>query len=65
VDTALGDRDPVQGAVQLPVAAAVEPVTSMLAGAGLERCNAGVARELGVVLEALDRADLVKAASPR
>jgi hypothetical protein len=31
VDTALRDRDPVQGAAESAVAAAVEPVASMLA----------------------------------
>jgi hypothetical protein len=42
----------------LAVAAAVEPVASMFAGAGLEWCDAGVASKLRVCLEALDRADL-------
>jgi hypothetical protein len=31
VHAGLGDRDPVEGAVELPVAAAVEPVTTVLA----------------------------------
>ena len=58
MDAALGDRDPVQGAVELAVAAAVEPVASLLARAGFERCDAGVAGKLRVGLEAFDRADL-------
>jgi hypothetical protein len=36
VDARLRDRDPVQGAVELAVAAAVEPVASMFAGADFE-----------------------------
>ena len=50
----------MQGAVELAVAAAVEPVTSLLARAGLERGDAGVAGEPGVASEALDRADLAE-----
>jgi hypothetical protein len=46
VDTALGDRDPVEGAVELAVAAAVEPVALVLAGVGVERLDASVAGEL-------------------
>lgn len=60
MDARLGDRDPVQGAVELSVAAAVEPVSSVLAGAGLERCDTGVAGELGVGLEAFDRTELAE-----
>ena len=58
VDACLCDRDAVQGAVELAVAATVEPVALVLAGAGFERCDAGVAGKLGVCVEALDRADL-------
>ena len=60
MDARLRDRDPVQGAVELAVAAAVEPVASMFAGAGFEWCDAGVAGKLRVSLEALDRADLAE-----
>ena len=48
VDAALGDRDSVQGAVELAVAAAVEAVALVFAGAGVEGCDAGVAGELRV-----------------
>ena len=60
VDACLGDRDPVQGAVELPVAATVEPMALVFAGASFEWCNAGVAGELGVCVEAFDRADLAE-----
>jgi len=60
MDAALRHGDPVQGAVELPIAAAVEPVAPALARAGLERSDAGVAGELGVACEALDRADLAE-----
>jgi hypothetical protein len=60
VDAALRDRDPVQGAVELAVAAAVEPVPSVLAGAGLERGDAGVAGKLRIGVEALDWSDLAE-----
>src|SRR5437588_10850501 len=43
VDARLRDSDSVQGAVELAVAAAVEPVAPVLAGAGFERGDAGVA----------------------
>jgi hypothetical protein len=55
VDARLRDRDPVQGAVELAVAAAVEAVAAVFAGAGFERGDAGVAGELSVGVEALDR----------
>ena len=45
----------MQGAVELAVAAAVEPVAPVLAGAGFERRDAGVAGELRIGVEALDR----------
>jgi DNA-binding NarL/FixJ family response regulator len=45
---------------ELAVAGAVEPVALVLAGAGLERSDAGVAGELGVGLEACDRSDLAE-----
>src|SRR6266542_5359187 len=60
VDASLRDRDPVQGAVELAVAAAVEPVASVLARAGFERGDAGVAGELRIGVEALDWSDLVE-----
>jgi hypothetical protein len=60
VDARLRDRDPVQGAVELAVAAAVESMPLMLAGACFEWCDAGVAGELGVAVEAVDRADLAE-----
>jgi len=43
VDAALGDGDAVQGAVELAVAAAVEAVALVFAGAGVEGSDAGVA----------------------
>jgi hypothetical protein len=55
VDAALRDCDSVQGAVELAVAAAVESVALVFAAAGVEGCDAGVAGELGVAWEALDR----------
>ena len=60
----LRDRDWVQGAVELAVAAAVEPVAPVLAGAGFERCDAGVAGKLRVCLEAFDRSDLAEQTGP-
>src|SRR6266851_2544794 len=57
VHAALGDGDAVQGAVELAVAAAVEAVALVFAGAGVEWCDAGVAGELRVCWEAGDRAD--------
>src|SRR5688500_16891510 len=60
VDARLGDRDAVQGAVELAVAAAIEPVAAVLAGAGFEWCDAGVTGELGICLEACDRTDLAQ-----
>ncbi len=60
MDACLRDRDAVQGAVELAVAAAVEPVALVLAAACFEWCDAGVAGELGVGVEAFDRADLAE-----
>jgi hypothetical protein len=60
VDASLGDGDAVEGAVELAVAAAVEAVALVFAGAGVEGCDAGVAGELGVGWEAVDRADLAE-----
>ena len=60
VHAALGDRDPVQGAVELAVATAVEAVAAVFARAGLERGDAGVAGKLSVASEAADRADLAE-----
>jgi hypothetical protein len=45
----LGDRDPVQCAVELPIPAAVEPVTTVIAAAGFERDDAGVSCDLASV----------------
>src|SRR5437016_5101826 len=64
VDARLRDSDPVQGAVELAVAAAVEPVAPVLAGAGFERCDAGVAGKLRVCLEAFGRSDLAEQTGP-
>jgi hypothetical protein len=50
----------LESAVQLPVATAVEAVTALLARAGLERSDAGVAGKPGVACEALDWADLAQ-----
>ena len=47
-----GDDDAMKRRVDLAVAAAVEPVALVLAGAGVERGDAGVAGELRVRLEA-------------
>src|SRR5215207_3306310 len=52
------DRDSIEGRVELAVAAAVEAVALDAAGAGLEWCDATMSGELGVALEAADRADL-------
>ena len=60
MDAPLGDRDAVQGAVELAVAAAVEAVALVFARAGVERCDAGVAGQLGVRSEAVDGADLAE-----
>jgi hypothetical protein len=54
----LRDRDSVERGVELPVAAAVEPVALDAAGARFQRCDAAVAGELDVTLEPLDGADL-------
>src|SRR5262249_24046804 len=54
----LRDRDPVERGVELPVAAAVEPVALCAAWARLPRCGATVPGGRGVASEAADRADL-------
>ena len=56
----MGNRDAVEGAVELAVAAAVEAVALVFAGAGVEWCDASVAGELGVCREAVDWADLAE-----
>ena len=48
VHPALRDRDPVERAVELAIAAAVETVALLLSGAGVERCDACVAGQLRV-----------------
>jgi len=58
MDARLRDRDSIEGRVELAVAAAVEAVALDAAGAGLEWCDATMSGELGVALEAADRADL-------
>jgi hypothetical protein len=60
VDAGLGDRDLVEGPVDLAVAAAVEAVALDATAAGFERGDASVAGELGVACEAFDRADLTE-----
>ncbi len=60
VDASLRSGDPVERAVELSVAAPVEAVALVFAGAGVERCDAGMAGELGVCVEAVDRADLAE-----
>jgi hypothetical protein len=44
----LGDRDLMQGPVELAVAAPVESVALVFAAAGLERRNSGMACELRI-----------------
>ncbi len=48
VDAGLGERDHVQGAVELAVAGAVEPVALLASRGGVQRGDAGVAGQLGV-----------------
>jgi hypothetical protein len=50
----------VQRAVELAVAAAVESVALVFAGAGVERGDAGVAGQLSIRVEAVDRADFAE-----
>src|SRR5689334_18423545 len=55
IDAGLHDRDPVQGGVELAVAAAVEAVVAGgLAGAAGDRCDAAEAGEGGTAAEAAD-----------
>src|SRR5262249_17556932 len=54
----LRDRDPVERGVELPVAAAVEPVAVCAAGARFQWGDAAGPGELGVASEAAGRADL-------
>ena len=60
MDACLGDRDLMERTVELAVTAAVEAVTLVFAAACLERCDASVAGELGVGVEAFDRAEFAK-----
>jgi hypothetical protein len=62
VDAALSDGDAVESAVELAVAAAVESVALVFAGAGVEWCDARVTRELRVGAETLDGARSRRAA---
>ena len=48
MDASLGHGDPVQRAVELSVAAAVEAVALVFAGARVQWCDAGVAGKLCV-----------------
>src|SRR3954452_11047082 len=41
----LGDRDDVQGVVELPVTAARQPVAGAVSAGHLDRCDTGVVRE--------------------
>src|SRR2546426_7942987 len=50
----LRDGDPMQGAVELTVALAVEAMTLLLARGSIERSDAGELRKLGVVWKTLD-----------
>jgi len=52
IDARLGDRDPVEGAVQLPVAAPVDAVAVARPGGCGQWRDARVASELGVRLKA-------------
>ncbi len=56
----VGDREAVEGGVDLAVSAAVEAVALVFAAARVEGCNAGVAGELGVGAEAIDGADFAE-----
>jgi hypothetical protein len=47
VDASLRHGDPMERTVELSVAATVEAVALVFAGAGVERCDAGMAGELG------------------
>ena len=58
VPAALDDGQLVQCGVELPVSVAVEAVASLLAGGGIERCDAGEARELRVGAKSSDPAGL-------
>jgi hypothetical protein len=60
VDARLGDRDLVESAVELAVAAAVEAVALDAAAAGFERRDTGVPGELCVAAVALDGADFAE-----
>ena len=58
MDPALGNRDPVKGAVELAVAAAVEAVAGAVSLGGGDRGDAGEAGELCIRVEALDAGGL-------
>src|SRR4051794_7468898 len=51
VDAGLRERDHVQGAVELAVAGAVEPVAALLARGGVQGCGTGVDRQVPVGAE--------------
>src|SRR5439155_16984622 len=54
VHAPLGNRDPMQGAVELTVALAVEAMTLPLAGGSIEGGDTGELRQLGIAGEARD-----------
>ena len=54
----LGDRDPVQRAVELTVAGAVQAVALLTAAGSVERGGSGMQRELGIAAEAFDAGGL-------
>jgi hypothetical protein len=51
VAASAGERDAVDGGVELAVAAAVQPVSGGLAGGGFQRADAGQGGECGLVGE--------------
>jgi hypothetical protein len=58
MDARLGDRDPVEGAVQLAVAAPVEAMSVACTRGSQKRRDARVTGELGVGLKAPTAGDL-------
>ena len=64
VPAALDDGELVQRGVQLPVSVAVEVMALLLAGGGIERRDAGEARELRVGAKAADPAGLAGMSFP-
>ena len=58
VDTRLGDRDAVQGQVELAIAFAVEAMALLFARGGIERGHTGELGELAIGAEATDTGHL-------